>query len=821
MISLQQILRSFLCCLAFFGVGHSASADHPLTLADAGVTDYAILLPENPSPVQTTTAKELAANLKEISGAEFPIETETAESADPAKRQLVIGPSATSRALLAGSVDEDVLAYDTIVIKQVGNSIVFSGHPVRGPLYAVNTFLEDELGCRWWTSDESFIPKREKVVADDFDRVYTPKLINREPYFVGIFGEKNFPFAVHMKCNGSSEKIPEEYGGYQSHLYFAHSFNQIIPMFEFEEHPDWFPEINGVRQIGVPQWWGTIPEQYKELFSRLKPEQISSGGTQLCLTNEELFQEMLRRVLADIEKHPETSIVSISQNDWYGYCECEKCKAITDEEESLMGPYIRFVNRMAEEIEKVYPDVYVDTLAYQFTRKPPKLTRARDNVVIRLCSIECSFIQPLAEGEQNTAFREDIEGWARMADHLFVWDYTSDFANYLLPFPNWRVLADNINFFVNNHAIGVFELGDYHNPSGDFLELRAWVVAKLLWDPSLDQRELMKEFIAGYYAPELVPIYLDYFDLLSDSYEACGERLEAQKSSAGDWISLKAILKASELMDRAQIIAEELETADPEKYGGLLFKVRRERIPLDLVWLRDYPRYRLEARIAGIDSLPTLAEMKALAEDFNARLDASHITHHQEWSTQETFDAFKKGFVNKYDKLLNLKKASVPDMCRDLPDNRWIELQTINLNLLEPGELTFIEKDPEASDGETVRIPTVRFEGAINYDLKLLEGVPAENTAPRRFYAFVRAESADGKDVSEGPLFKMGIHNKEENRCETEIKTVSTADLNGSGYTAVDLGEIPPVPHLGFWIAPVERTDSPVNIYIDRFVITF
>ena len=62
-----------------------------------------------------------------------------------------------------------------------------------------------------------------------------------------------------------------------------------------------------------------------------------------------------------------------------------------------MGTLLRFVNAVADAVAERYPDVLVDTLAYQYTRNVPKLTRPRRNVIIRLCSIECCFRHPLTD----------------------------------------------------------------------------------------------------------------------------------------------------------------------------------------------------------------------------------------------------------------------------------------------------------------------------------------------------------------------------------------------------------------------------------------
>ncbi|MBR3219488.1 MAG: hypothetical protein IKF77_06155 [Thermoguttaceae bacterium] len=159
-----------------------------LHLADRGATDYTIVLPDTPSPVQETAAGELASFLKQVTGADFPIlsESQVEEKAKDKEKLLVIGPGDLSKRLLAsvGAEPEETIAQDGIIIQPVGESIVFSGHPRRGTLYAVYTFLEDTVGCRWWTSTESTIPRRPTLEVNIAPTRYAPKVTLREEYYL-------------------------------------------------------------------------------------------------------------------------------------------------------------------------------------------------------------------------------------------------------------------------------------------------------------------------------------------------------------------------------------------------------------------------------------------------------------------------------------------------------------------------------------------------------------------------------------------------------------------------------------------------------------
>ena len=105
---------------------------------------------------------------------------------------------------------------------------------------------------------------------------------------------------------------------------------------------------------------------------------------------------------------PDCQIISITQNDWAGACECPDCKALDEAEGSHSGTMLSFANYLAEKIEPEFPNVAVDTFAYQYTRKPPKTIRPRPNVIVRLCSIECCFAHPLeiCPSSENHRFRD-------------------------------------------------------------------------------------------------------------------------------------------------------------------------------------------------------------------------------------------------------------------------------------------------------------------------------------------------------------------------------------------------------------------------------
>ena len=191
---------------------------------------------------------------------------------------------------------------------------------------------------------------------------------------------------------------------------------------------------------------------------------------------------------------------------------------------------IAFVNYIAEKIAPEFPDMAADTFAYQYTRKPPKTLTPRTNVIVRLCSIECNFRKPF-DDPSNAAFLTDLAITSKIRQRLYVWDYTTDFANYVLPHPNWFTLGPNARLFEKYHVRGVFSEGAYQGWGGEMGELRAWVLAQLFWNPQQDDRKLIREFLEGYYGQAAAKPILQYLDLqygaAKDFYLRCYTRPDA------------------------------------------------------------------------------------------------------------------------------------------------------------------------------------------------------------------------------------------------------------------------------------------------------
>ncbi len=539
-----------------------AASIHAFTIAEDGQARCVIVRELGAPLPERNAVRELANTLEEITGAKFRIIERTPTNGEVA---IVVGSGPVAQELFPELALETFGAEETV--RQLkGDVLLLGGGRPRGTLYAVSRFLQEQCGVRWWTPWATNMPRQATLKVAALNVREQPAFEYREPYWFPAF---NAQWAVRNGANGQSANIPSELGGCIRYKGFVHTFYPLVSPTNFAAHPEWFSEVKGAR---------------------------TTNHAQLCLTNPKLREFVVERVKEWLRKS-EARIVSVSQNDWHGWCECAGCKAVDDREGSHAGTMIEFVNHVAGQIEPEFPQVAVDTLAYQYTRQPPKTVKPRANVIVRLCSIECNFREPLTH-ESNAKFAEDIRGWEKICDRLYVWDYTTDFAHYVQPHPNWFVLGDNLRFFQGHHVRGVFEQGAYQSHGSEMAEMRAWVLAQLLWNPQQDDRKLIREFLDGYYGTNAAPFIWKYLELMHEASR--GVNLTCFSKTDVPFLGFKQIAEAEKLWQAAQ---DEVWLVKDDRRDRFP-RVEIGRLPLRYVRTRRYTALDQERLALGLEWPP-------------------------------------------------------------------------------------------------------------------------------------------------------------------------------------------------------------------------
>jgi hypothetical protein len=516
-------------------LGACNGAAQEIILAENGATEYKIIVPSTPSALEQRAAKVLQKYVQQISGVQLLIEQEAKHEKTPG---IYIGN--TSK---ADKVSPGKRTPESYQVQTDGKDVIICAGNGRGLMYGVYYFTETYLGCKKLSNDPAIVPKSNRIkLPGRIHEEHKPEFIYREAYYPAAHD------AEYLEWN-QLQSLEDLWG------LWGHSYNKLVPaQTYFKTHPEYYALVKGKRQ-----------------------------PSQLDLSNEDVFKIVAGELKKRMAANPDAMYWSVSPNDDNGYCECDKCRAVDNEQGSPAGSLIKFVNRVAV----TFPDKKITTLAYAYTHKAPRSLKPADNVYVFLSDIDAYRDKPLAEEGTAAAFRTDLKAWGGLTKNLFIWDYVTEFTNYLAPFPNFSTLQPNMKFFKDNGVKGIFAQGSGDTYS-EWAELRSYVEAKLFQNPSADAKQLETSFIRDYYGNAAKYIQ-QYFDLLQDKSMAAHRKLDIYGNPVNEWksyLSPEALDEYSALLDKAESAAESNAiTAE---------RVMRVRLPLEYTVLQQARFYGIE-----------------------------------------------------------------------------------------------------------------------------------------------------------------------------------------------------------------------------------
>lgn len=585
------------------------------TLVKSGISKSRIIIPEKATVTEIHSAKVLQDYVQRISGAALPIAWDNTPQQDG---EVLIGN--VNRPELK-DVPKEKLGKDGLFIKNSSSTLVITGGTDKGILYGVYTFLERYLGCRKYSSAVTFVPKKKTIVLRSINDIELPAFSYRETFYRDAVDPE---YQLWHKLDSHVGPGKSEWG------YWVHTFDALLSPREYgASHPEYFSFYDGKRHAGTVPSWDGGGEQ---------PE------AQLCLTNPDVLEIVCKNLQAAIDKNPEAIYWSVSQNDNVNYCRCAECSALDAKyaafapEEKMysthggskypalgMGSILTFVNKVAAR----FPGKIISTLAYQYSRVPPKDILPAKNVNIMLCSIESSRNTTMEKGD--TSFSSDLKGWGRLTNNIIVWDYVIRFSNLFAPFPNLRILQPNLKFMHDNGVSAVFEQAN-REIGGEFAELRAYIIDKLLWNPDINVNEVMNDFLTGYYGKASKQVK-EYIDLLHDNnMEQSGYKMSIFGKPVMEketFLSDSLITVYNNLFDKA-----EKEVADSP---DILQRVKTARLPVYYAMLEIAKDEKTGKRGAFIvadstSKIPNPAIVKILY-DFVYQCVRNNVTRVTEWKT--------------------------------------------------------------------------------------------------------------------------------------------------------------------------------------------
>ena len=505
------------------------------------ISKAAIVVAENANITDSYAAERLKYYLDDITGGDISIITDN----QSAEYEISVGATNRSDADFSDSAD------GSYIITSTEDEIIINGAGNKGTINGVYGFLEKYCDCHWYEAEVIVIPGNSALsVPAGINDSYTPFFEYSE---TDTASPRDAEFSVANGLTGGIYKdlSPEqgsavEYIGGSSHTLV----NQYCkPSVYFDEHPEYYALRDGKRT-----------------------------ATQLCLTNEDVKDIVTAEALALLgQKHdPAASlqILSVTQADNGEYCQCENCAALDNANGSQAGTMLTFANEIASRIKATgkYDNVAIDTFAYQYTRKAPTQVVPREDVIVRLCSIECCFGHTLDDPDckDNVKFMDDLSAWSKICNRLYIWNYSLNCDESINIYANFGVLQRNIQVFYEHNVKGIYQQGVFYiaESDGEFGELKTYLATKLMQDPYLDFSKEMDGYLAAVYGPggvyirefidivtkhavtKITHLYIEQdsrFSLLTitpNEVDRCNELWELAKAAAENEEQLSRVLRS-------------------------------------------------------------------------------------------------------------------------------------------------------------------------------------------------------------------------------------------------------------------------------------
>ena len=539
--------------VSFFSMTLKAANDKTaIPLVKNGKSDYAIIVAPNATAREKRAVSLLQDYVFKISGYKLPTATKKVINAVYIK--------------MGASIKHP----DGFSINTTGQDIVIEGGIHKGCIYAVISLLEKYMGCHYYSPTFKVIPASKNIDLPSIHFSDEPKNDCRIVYF--------------------NEKVDDEYldwnrlnmaDEYFADGYYVHTFNRLVPSQEhFQTHPEYFAMVNGKRSID-----------------------------QLCLTNVEVLKLVIAKLEKEMLGQPGKLYWSVSQNDNAAYCHCANCQKINSAEQSPAGTIIRFVN----EVAKHFPTKIISTLAYQYSRPAPAITRPVNNVQVMLCTIELNRSKTIEQDKDSKSFVKDITDWGKICRNIYLWDYVIDFAHSVSPFPNLHVLQPNIQFFARNQVRSHFQQSN-SSTGLEFAELKVYLISRLLWNPDINVAQVMDDFLTGYYG-KAAPWIKRYVNQLQSELIKSGDRLDIYEhpmAHRNSFLSAANINDYNYFFDQA--------TASVSDDSARLMHVKISRLPLQYAMMEIGKNDMLGARgwyVEKSGEFSIVDKMQRTLDDFN------------------------------------------------------------------------------------------------------------------------------------------------------------------------------------------------------------
>ncbi len=464
-------MRTFLAAITLIASIGTAQA---VEIARDGEALIPVVVPDTADA--SDAVKDLVLYLGKMTGGEFTLVSAADHQGGPA---IHWGPE-HFRANEADASRERWVLNQVVQLYTDDGGLYITGGGDAGCGFAVYAFLEDVCGARFFHPGAlgEHMPDLPDLSVDDLSLRQVPSFQYRRMWPSSRMPDRRMYNEWRRWYSRSRQGGPG--------VAMGHNLFRIVPEELFEEHPDYFPMLGGVR---------------------IDPR--SGMGWQPELANPGVVQLAVDRARASFDASEDVYSFSLSMNDSDGWSESPEALAQDPPEyrnsqtDGKARRMIVFANQVAEETTKTHPDRYQVFYAYKSTLLPPASPACHPNVIPSIChwGIGGDAFHPITASAEispnNVIYRKALEGWDAIAEKLIAREYwCSPYADPLLKSGVTPILFEDIPYYRDH---GFMACSSEAEADWGNLALNHYVAARLMWNADLDPQELLDDYFASYY----------------------------------------------------------------------------------------------------------------------------------------------------------------------------------------------------------------------------------------------------------------------------------------------------------------------------------
>ena len=371
------------------------------------------------------------------------------------------------------------------------NTLIITGDGPRGTMHAVSELLE-RLGVVFCANDFDYVPK-----------IDSPSLP------VGF----EFTDAPYMQWREACAQLQRHYFDYMMKLRLEPNFrDHKWKLFGVNNRPS-IQQTVCMSILPKKKWFKSNPEwfAYNALKNTRNPHWV-------CVSNPEMFEQLCKDVEARLKNNPNAREIPLGIDDAYSFCECEKCRELVKsyrDEDGSEHPALQavvLVNKVGERFAKDYPSVRFNLLAYGDTLPANPKLKFAPNVGAGVAELWRNHGLSADCNERSADCLGEVARMSNEKNGPYIWDYYANFANYIQPFPNHRILAQTMRYYKRLGVKGVYSQHQWPI-MGEMSEMKMYLFAKLLWNPDADINKLIKTYVDAAYGAA-APHIMNYLNIL-------------------------------------------------------------------------------------------------------------------------------------------------------------------------------------------------------------------------------------------------------------------------------------------------------------------